>query len=99
MGFFDSVASNFFNTIRTVGSNINKYIPAALFGIKSVAKWVQNNIPFEAVKQPASIIHDLGDSALRLHRYFNPNHPFYKDREEPFIPSVNEPQSVDSPSV
>lgn len=96
MGFFDGVFSNFMTTIRTVGSSINKYLPAALFGIKSVAKWVQNNGVLDAITKPAGIIHDLGDAALRFHRYLDPNHEFYKDRDEPFVPNVNEPESVDT---
>jgi len=92
MGFFDSVWSNFKNTIKTVGSSVNRYLPYVLGGVYKVSKFLENQGIVDAVKAPASLVAGLAESAIKLHQYFDPSNPYYaQQNEQAFIPSVNEP--------
>lgn len=90
--WFKNLWTNFSNTIKTVGATINKHLPYILSGVKNVAHFVEQNVPFDAISKPAGLVKSLAESAQELHKYFNPTHPLY-NQEEPFIPSVNEPAS------
>lgn len=98
MGFFDSVWSNFSNTIKRVGGTINRYLPYVLGGIHKVSKFIENNGIVDAIKAPAGLVAGLAEKAIDLHKYFNPQHPYY-NQEGAFVPSVDEPQNVDVPVV
>lgn len=101
MGFFQSIWSNFSSTIRTVGANINRFLPAVLGGIYKVSKFIENNGVVDAIKVPAGIVANLAGTALQLHKHFNPNHPYYNSGDNsPFVPTTENAQTVEqSPSV
>ena len=98
MGFFDSVWSNFKNTIKTVGSNINRYLPYVLGGVYKVSKFLENNGIVDAIKVPSGMVSGLAQQALQLHQYFDQSHPYY-GAEQPFVPTVNDQPSVDQQAV
>lgn len=98
MGFFDSVWSNFKNTIKTVGSNINRYLPYVLGGIHKVSKFLENNGIVDAIKVPSGMVAGLAEQALKLHQYFDPSHPYY-GAERAFVPTVDDQPSVDQQAV
>lgn len=95
---YDGIWSNFKNTIKTVGSNINRYLPYVLGGIHKVSKFLENNGIVDAIKYPSGIIANLSEQALKLHQYFDPQHPYY-GAEQAFVPSVDDKPSVDQQAV
>lgn len=101
MGFFDSIWSNFTSTIRTVGANINRYLPAVLGGIYKVSKFVENNGIVDAIKAPAGLVAGLAESAIKLHRHFQPNHPYYQagGGGEAFVPTVDNAPTTEQPTT
>lgn len=98
MGFFQSIWSNFKNTIQTVGSSINRYLPYVLNGIQKVSKFLENNGVVDAIKVPSGMVAGLAEQALKLHQYFDPSHPYY-GAERAFVPTVDDQPSVDQPAV
>lgn len=100
MGFYNSIWSNFKNTIKTVGSNINRYLPYVLGGIYKVSKFLENNGIVDAIKVPSGMIANLSQQALKLHQYFDPSHPYYgAEPNGAFVPTVDDQPSVDQPAV
>lgn len=97
MGFFDSIWSGFNNTIRTVGANINRYLPAVLGGVYKVSKFLENNGIVDFIKQPSALVASLAEKAIDLHRYFQPNHPYYQEGGGGFVPTVDDAPTTEQP--